>query len=358
MQIDISQLNPKACKSYLLKKAGSHQVILIDPVLDEVENYLKYFKENQFTLTHVIDTHTHADHISGSPALKDLTACAYVMHEKTSSQCVTHKLTDKFKGELSGVPIEVIYTPGHTQDSMCLRVENALFTGDTLFLDEGGGGRDDLQGGDSKAHWESLQKLIKLPDQLMVYPAHDYRNRSPSTLGEQKKNNPHFQHPSQDEFVKYLEDLKLGPADWMKDVLKANYACARDPKAAWIPVDSPACEIKGTLDLGVNDIQVNAIGILDFRAKLQGEEKPLLLDVRRAEELQGPLGHLPEAVNIPIDEISHRLSELSPYKSKEIVAVCRSGGRAFTAAQILTAEGFNKVLVLDGGMQAFRDLSP
>jgi len=255
---------------------------------------------------------------------------------------------------LNAIPVSVIHTPGHTKDSISLVFGDRVLTGDALFLDTGGAGRDDLPGGDAGEHWESLQKLAALPDDLVVYPAHEYRNREPSSIGRQKTSNPHLKPRSKEEFVRYLEDLRLGPADWMKDVLNANYACARDPKAAWIPVDAPACEVKGTLDLGVNDTEVSSMPAVVLRQRLASDAPPVLIDVREEAELSGPLGHLDGIVHIPIGSLAGRLDEVLGMADREIVTVCRSGARAHTAAQILKKAGVPKVSVLAGGMIGWR----
>jgi rhodanese-related sulfurtransferase len=194
---------------------------------------------------------------------------------------------------------------------------------------------------------------MELPENLTVYPAHEYRNRKASSLGTQKSTNPHLVKRSKDEFIRYIDDLRLGPAEWMKDVLKANYACARDPKAAWIPADTPACEVKGTMDQSVNELQVSSVPVEVLKQKLRSGEKPVLLDVREEKELAGPLGHLEGITHIPIGSLSLRLGELEGYKGKEIITVCRSGARAHTAAQILSAAEFPRVSVLVGGMIAW-----
>ncbi len=256
---------------------------------------------------------------------------------------------------LNGFEFNVIHTPGHTRDSISLIVEDKFLTGDFLFLDDAGAGRDDLPGGNPAEHWESLKKMNKLSDELMVYPAHEYRNRQPSRLGKQRETNPHMKPRSKDEFVKYLDDLRLGPAEWMKDVLKANYACAKDPNSAWIPIDTPACEIKGTLEKGVNEIEIVPINALGLSEKIAtNSDKPILLDVREKYELQDQLGHIDGVVNIPIGILTAKLKELEIYKSREIIVVCRSGSRAVTGAQILKKAGFEKVLVLEGGMISWR----
>jgi len=352
--MDCRQLNPHSCKTYLLTQKGSSSAVMIDPVLDHLGDYTELLKRENLRLSHVIDTHTHADHISCAAALKDMLDASYAMHGSAPAQCVDRDLHDGDTIELAdGVSARVLHTPGHTADSVSLIVENRIFTGDALFLDDGGAGRDDLPGGDPAAHWESLRRFRQLPDDLVVHPAHDYRSREPSSLGSQKRTNPHLAPRSREEFVRYLEDLKLGPADWMKDILEANYACARDPKAAWIPVDTPACEVKGTLAIGVNDVQVQGVEASELQEAVRVAEPPLLLDVREADELAGPLGHIPGVVHIPIGELSSRLPELEPRRGEPIVVVCRSGSRAHTAAQIMTVDGFSRVKVLKGGMLAW-----
>jgi sulfur dioxygenase len=355
MELMLTQLNPHSCKTYMVQANGSKDTVLVDPVLEHFREYWALIRENGLNLTHVIDTHTHADHISGAAALKDVTGCEYVMHSEAPAHCVNFRVHDGFEWRLfDEISVKVIHTPGHTQDSVCLILDGIILTGDTLFLDDGGAGRDDLPGGDPNLHWKSLRKLASLPGELTVYPAHDYRNRVPSSLSQQKQTNPYFKPRSKQEFTRYLEDLRLGPADWMKDVLKANYACARNPRAAWIPVDVPACEVKGTLEPGVNEISVGIIPPSVLTQMLASENPPVLLDVREQEELAGELGHLEGIVHVPIGSLAHRLQELQKYRNSEIVTICRSGARAYTAAQILKKAGFTAVSVLNGGMIAVR----
>ena len=344
------QLNPHACRTYLIGDEKSRETILVDPVLEHVGDYLKTLEQRKLTLTHIIDTHTHADHISGGAALKDETGCQYVMHQKAPARCVTFHLTDGYTCLLGKIPINVMTTPGHTKDSIALVLEDRILTGDVLFLDEAGAGRTDLPGGDPGEHWDSMQRVLGLPDHLIIYPAHEYRGRQPSSLKDQKLRNPNLKPRTKQEYIDYLGGLTLGPADWMKEVLKANYACARDPKAAWIPVDVPACEVKGTLGIGANDHQVAGVSVNDVSHELAAETCPFLLDVRDLNELSGELGHIKGVTNIPVVELSHRLAELEPHRDREIVAICKAGGRAHTAAQILAQAGFSKVRVMVGGM--------
>jgi rhodanese-related sulfurtransferase len=277
------------------------------------------------------------------------------MHENAPPQCVSIRVKDGDILDLNGWEIHILHTPGHTGDSISLIVEDKFLTGDFLFLDDAGAGRDDLPGGNPAEHWESLNKLQNLPDHLVVYPAHEYRGRQPSTLGRQRQSNPHLQKQSKEEYVQYLEDLRLGPAEWMKDVLKANYACAQNPNAAWIPVDTPACEIKGTMEKGVNEIEVTYIGAKELNNRLWASGvKPVLIDVREKSELSSQLGHIEGIIHIPIGSLTAHLKELENYKEEDIVVICRSGARAVTGAQILTKAGFKGVAVLEGGMIAWR----
>lgn len=338
------QLNPAACRTYLISDGSD--AVLVDPVIVHVADYLKRMKDDGLVLTHVIDTHTHADHISAGPALREATGCEYVMHQLAPAKCVTVRVMDGDEIVLAGQKIKVIQTPGHTRDSISLLMDGKLLSGDFLFLEDAGAGRDDLPGGSPQAHWHSLQKLKPLPGDLMVYPAHEYRDRVPTTLENQRSTNPHLKDMSENDFVTYINDLKLGPADWMKDVLTANYQCSTDPNAAYIPDDTAACEIKGTMDPNAKDIPLSFIN----RDGLTGGGNQVLVDVRERDELTGPLGHIDGIIHIPIGQLSQRISELAPHKDKQIVTVCRSGARASTAAQILTAGGFDDVKILAGGM--------
>jgi glyoxylase-like metal-dependent hydrolase (beta-lactamase superfamily II)/rhodanese-related sulfurtransferase len=353
MEIIFRQLNPHACRTYLVGTKGANEIVLIDPVLEHVKDYLELLDREKLQLTHVIDTHTHADHLSGGAALKDQTDCEYVMHTRAPAHCVSFHITDGFAWHLGDLPVKIMHTPGHTKDSVTLIFLDRILVGDVLFLDDGGAGRDDLPGGDPGEHWDSLQRILTLPDHLVVYPAHEYRNRQPSSLAEQKKRNPFLKPRSKEEYVKFLEDLKLGPADWMKDVLKANYACARDPHAAWIPVDAPACEVKGTLAHSANDLQVATIPPQEVKRRLDEHKTLVLLDVREEQELTGELGHLPGVKHIPIGSLTGRLWELEECKEADLVTICRSGGRAHSAAQILMQAGFKSVYVMAGGMTAW-----
>ena len=366
----LESLHAHACKSYLVVDEEEGFAALIDPVLEHFSEDLNLVRKRKLTLTHVIDTHTHADHISAGAALKDALHCAYVMHEKSSSACVNEPVREGDVLHVGKLRIHVMHMPGHTTDSICLKVGHQLFTGDFLFLDDAGAGRDDLPGGDAGSHWESLQKMADLPEALMIYPAHEYHERRPSTLGHQRHTNPHLRRRSKEEFIRYIEDLRLGPTEWMKTVIRSNQACAMDPRVPWIPVDMPACEIQGTMDVNVNVLPIDLVkadalkGMLDLRGNrhtIQGKANPgsssvLLLDVREPYELDSPEGQITGVMNMPIGQLPRHLGELDKYRERTVIAICHSGSRAATAARLLTASGFKRVQVLDGGMQAWNRL--
>jgi len=362
----MESLGQHACRTYLLADEEEGFAALVDPVLDHFDEYLELLKKRKFTLTHAIDTHTHADHVSACAALKDALQCAYAMHEQAACGCVNELLRDGDIIRVGRLQIHVLHMPGHTEDSICLKVGHHLFTGDFLFLDEAGAGRDDLPGGDAGRHWDSIQRLHELPETLVVCPAHEYHDHKCSSLGHQRHSNPHLKQRPRDEFIRYIEDLRLGPAPWMHDVIEANVACATNPNAAWIPADLPACEIQGSLAMNVNTLPVLLIevpvflrmyelqqGIRHTAGAKAHREAWLLLDVRETEELKGHDSVIGGALNIPIGQLHARLRDLEPHREKTIITVCRSGSRAATAARILMAAGFPTVKVLNGGMHAW-----
>ncbi|MFX0098555.1 MAG: MBL fold metallo-hydrolase [Candidatus Hodarchaeota archaeon] len=356
MEYLFEQTNPGNCKSYLCGNDGNN-VLIVDPVLEELHNYVDLLEKRRLNLTYILETHTHADHISGAAALKDRTNAEIIMHDNAPAKCVgaVNRVKEGSLLKVAGFDINVLYTPGHTKDSVSYIFPGKILTGDALFLDDGGAGRDDLPGGSPEAHYDTLRKLLDLPGDLVVYPAHDYRNRAPSSLENQKKTNPHLKKsigPKQ-EFVDYINNLKLGPAEWMKDVLKANYACSLDPTAAWIPADSSSCEVKGTMDLGANAQEISPITPEELRNMLDLDDPPYLLDVREPFELKIE-GKLDGVDNIPITQLTQKLPTLEKYKNKKIVSICKMGGRAYTAGQILKQVGFSDVVFLEGGMLAWK----
>jgi len=350
MELDFRPLGSGGCRTYLVGARGSGEAALIDPALVHLPDYLKLLERERLKLTHVLDTHTHADHISGAAALRDHTGCAYVMHAKAPAECVTTRIEEGAEVELAGARMKVLHTPGHTKDGVCLVLQDRVLTGDTLFLDEGGAGRDDLPGGDPGEHYDSLQRILGLPEALTVHPAHEYRGRAPSELGRQKRTNPHFRPRSKVEFVRYLQSLCLGPADWMKEVLRANTRCSRDPNAVMIPSEGATCEVQAPPSRGPRAAEVEGIGPDDLAGRLERGENPVLLDVREIPELVGEFGHLPGITHIPLGDVPERIPELEEMRDREIVVICKAGPRSIAAAQFLAESGFPRVVFLAGGM--------
>ena len=350
-------LNPDhTCKTYLFGPPSSQNVVIVDPELEHLQSHIEFLTEHNLALKYIIDTHTHADHLSGAAALRTETGADLIMAHNAPAPCVSIRVKDEDTIDLEGLLITFITTPGHTADSISVILPGKILTGDALFLDDGGAGRDDLPGGNPADHWNTLQKLCHLTENLVVYPAHDYRNRIPSSLQNLKGTNPLFKIKTQDDYIEYLMDLQLGPADWMYDVLKANYKCTQDPKAAWVPIDSPSCEAMGTLDPNVEKQQVDAISPAVLQHKLDMKDKFLFLDVRSIGELQGKLGKIKQAQNIPLTSIMNDINQLIKYKKSIIVAICGSGKRSIIAAKMLKKSGFEHPVYVEGGIKAWRSI--
>lgn len=350
------QLNPGACRTYLIGSETTREVALIDPVLDRVAEYLALLERERLRLAHIVDTHTHADHISGGPALCDQTRAPYAMHQLGRPHCPTERLRDGDTIKVGDLSLKCLHTPGHTNDSLTLVVGDRLLTGDFLFIGEAGAGRTDLPTGDPGEHFDSLQKLKGMPDALETFPAHDYAGKSSSTLGRERRDNPRLRFKSKEEYVRWLEGLAAPAPEWMKQVVEANYACTQTPGSVWIPVDLPACQVKGTLSLGVDGQPVATLGAEETRRRLETEPGLLVLDVRNPDEYTGELGHIAGSLLIPVAALAARLGELEAHRGRPIITVCKSGGRSHTAAGILMQAKFPHVATMEGGMTRWKEL--
>jgi sulfur dioxygenase len=194
--------------TYLIASSKGREALIIDPVLDNVEDYLKLLTELDLKLVKVIDTHIHADHVTGASKLKDKTKCTTIMGENTPANSVEIKVKDEEIIELDHLKIKALYTPGHTSDSYSFLMGNYLFSGDTLLIN--GTGRTDFQNGSSKEAYNSIfNKLLKLPEETHLYPAHDYKGEKVSTIGKEKKQNPRLQVSSVDEYIDIMNNLNL-----------------------------------------------------------------------------------------------------------------------------------------------------
>lgn len=213
-----------ASRSYLVADLGTGEAAIIDPLRERVDAYLDLLTEKKLRLKYTIETHTHADHLSGSPRLKELTGAKMLMHQASSSVCVDQHLKDGDVVLVGGVRIEVLHTPGHTVDSMCLLLPDRLLTGDTLLI--GSCGRTDLPSGDSGKLFESLQRLLSLPDHVLVLPAHDYDGRRGSTIGRERKGNQRLKLATRAEFVASMSASQLPKPPGMTEVLQTNQQCS------------------------------------------------------------------------------------------------------------------------------------
>src|SRR6195256_2115668 len=185
---------------YLLASRRGGEALIIDPVLEKVERYLQLIRELDLKLVKALDTHLHADHITGLGALRDRTRCITVMGEHTKADVVSIRVAEGDKVEVEGIGLDTLYTPGHTDDSYSYLMRDRVFTGDTLLIR--GTGRTDFQNGDARAQYDSIfNKLLRLPDETMVFPAHDYKGETVSTIGEEKRFNPRLQVKSVDEYA-------------------------------------------------------------------------------------------------------------------------------------------------------------
>src|SRR6186997_1414388 len=207
--------------TYLLASRRGGEALIIDPVIEKVDRYLQLIHELDLKLLKAVDTHLHADHITGLGALRDRTQCITVMGEQTKADVVSMRLAEGEKLAVEGVSLDVLYTPGHTDDSYSYVMADRVFTGDTLLIR--GTGRTDFQNGDPRAQYDSLfGRLLKLPDATLVYPAHDYKGDTVSTIGEEKAFNPRLQVKSINEYADLMNNLKLRNPKLMDVAVPAN----------------------------------------------------------------------------------------------------------------------------------------
>ena len=194
--------------TYLIASAKGREALIIDPVLENIEQYIKLLNQLDLKLVKVIDTHIHADHITAASKLKDATNCTTIMGEHTPSDTVEIKVKDDDIIYIDKLKIKVIYTPGHTKDSYSFLMDDCLFSGDTLLIN--GTGRTDFQGGNSEDSYNSIfNRLLKLPEETLLYPAHDYNGQTVSTIGKEKKFNPRLQVNGINEYIDIMNNLNL-----------------------------------------------------------------------------------------------------------------------------------------------------
>jgi glyoxylase-like metal-dependent hydrolase (beta-lactamase superfamily II) len=207
--------------TYIIASDKGREALIIDPVLEKTDEYLNILKKLDLKLVKVIDTHIHADHITGLNELGKRTNCTKIMGEQSKSEVVDLKVKEDDKIEIDKIELKTIYTPGHTDCSYSFLMNDRVFTGDTLLIN--GTGRTDFQNGSAKIQYDSLfNKLLKLPEKTIVYPAHDYNGKKFSTIGDEKNNNPRLQVDNVDQYIEIMNNLKLANPKMMDVAVPAN----------------------------------------------------------------------------------------------------------------------------------------
>jgi glyoxylase-like metal-dependent hydrolase (beta-lactamase superfamily II)/rhodanese-related sulfurtransferase len=322
--------------SYLLASRTGGEALIIDPVLEKVDQYLRVVHELDLRLVKAVDTHLHADHITGLGALRDRTRCVTVMGEQTKADVVSMRLAEGDKLTVEGVSLDVLYTPGHTDDSYSFVMGDRVFTGDTLLIR--GTGRTDFQNGDPRLQYESLfGKLLRLPDETLVYPAHDYKGETVSTIGEEKRFNPRLQVKSIDEYVNLMNNLKLPNPKMMDVAVPANLHVGLQQqdiaRRGWSIDPASAIALIGQPQTA----------LIDLREKREREKHGVIPG-----SLHAPYGELQE--NIAPGGLIHALADSS---GKRIVFYCAFGERSAMAVQAAQDAGITSARHIEGGIAAW-----
>src|SRR5579863_1254871 len=244
--------------TYLIASRRGGEALIVDPVLEKVDRYLQLMRELDLRLVKAVDTHLHADHITGLGALRDRTHCVTVMGEQSAVDVVSMRVADGDKLTIEGISLDVLYTPGHTDDSYCFHLGDRVLTGDTLLIR--GTGRTDFQNGDARMQYESIfGRLLKLPEETLVFPAHDYKGDTVSTIGEERRYNPRLQVRSIDEYVELMNNLKLPNPKMMDVAVPANthQGLAQEAIAArgWAVTAAGAISLLGKPDVVLIDLR-------------------------------------------------------------------------------------------------------
>ena len=213
--------NKSSTYTYILASDKGREALIIDPVIEHTNEYIKLLKDLDLKLVKVIDTHIHADHVTGLNELSQKTDCTKIMGEKSKSEVVDLHVKEDDKIKIENIELKVLYTPGHTDCSYSFLMNDRVFTGDTLLIN--GTGRTDFQNGNAKQQYDSIfNKLLKLPENTIVFPAHDYNGKKHSTIGSERKNNPRLQVNSVDQYVEIMNNLNLANPKMMDVAVPAN----------------------------------------------------------------------------------------------------------------------------------------
>jgi glyoxylase-like metal-dependent hydrolase (beta-lactamase superfamily II)/rhodanese-related sulfurtransferase len=323
--------------SYLLASRSGGEALIIDPVLEKVDRYLQLVKELDLKLVKAVDTHLHADHITGLGALRDRTHCTTVMGEQTKADVISMRITDGDKLTIEGLALDVIYTPGHTDDSYSFVSSDRVFTGDTLLIR--GTGRTDFQNGNPRQQYESIfGRLLKLPDATLVYPAHDYKGDTVSTIGEERAFNPRLQVTSVEQYVELMNNLRLANPKMMDVAVPANMkvglAQEEIARRGWALSAGEACALVGN----------PATALIDLRERPERERH----------------GIIPGSLHVPYPTLQENISaggmlnELARSTGKRLVFYCAFGERSAMAVQAAQDAGLASACHIQGGVDAWK----
>lgn len=323
--------------TYLLASRRGGEALIIDPVLDRVDRYLKLIEELDLKLVKAVDTHLHADHITGLGALRDHTKCITVMGEQSGVDVVSMRVADGDRLDIEGMSLGVIYTPGHTDDSYCFTLADRVFTGDTLLIR--GTGRTDFQNGSARAQYESIfNRLLRLPDETLVFPAHDYKGDSVSTIAEERAHNPRLKVKSVEEYEALMAGLKLSNPKMMDVAVPANMRQGLHQeevaRRGWAVDAAAAMAMLGRSD----------VAIIDLRERAERERH----------------GTIPGALHAPYPNLAENigpggvLHELAVATGKRLLFFCAFGERSAMAVQAAQDSGLRGALHIEGGMGAWK----
>jgi glyoxylase-like metal-dependent hydrolase (beta-lactamase superfamily II)/rhodanese-related sulfurtransferase len=326
----------RGCRSYLVGCPDTCQAAVIDPEISQIDRYLALATRGGLRIRYVIDTHTHADHFSASRQLAQRLAIPVVMHRASPAPFVDLRVDDGEMIAVGRLRLSAIHTPGHTGDSMCLLAEDRLFTGDTLLI--GATGRTDLPGGDPEALYDSLfGSVLKLDPGLKIYPAHDYKGRQQSTIGDEMASNPRLQWRDRQTFAENMRQLNLTMPTHMTEALRTNMSGGKTVEQL----------------LAEAGASVPFMSLAELRSRVEsGGPDMVLLDVREKDAYVA--GHIPGARLLPRGQLELRVNDELPDPTRRILAYCELGRISTLAAATLKELGYQRAVALDGGMQAWR----
>jgi sulfur dioxygenase len=323
--------------SYLLASRAGGEALILDPVLEKADRYCQLLRELDLRLVKAVDTHLHADHVTGLGELRDRTQCITIMGEQSKADVVSMRVSDGDKVMIEGLSLDVMYTPGHTDDSYSYLMGDRVFTGDTLLIR--GTGRTDFQNGSSRAQYESIfNRLLKLPDETMVFPAHDYKGDTVSTIGEERRYNPRLQVRSVDEYIELMANLKLPNPKMMDVAVPANMHVGLHQEEL----------AKQGLALSARDA-INNLGRPDI----------LLVDLREASE-RAKHGTISGALHAPYPGIAESLKpggmlrEVAAATGRRVVFFCAFGERSAMAVTAAKNAGLANTAHIEGGIDAWK----